>query len=98
MLAVKPSYISLCQEGKIDEKIDTLYEILKECKLCPRKCGVNRLLNEHGYCRSGKDLIVSSIGPHFGEEDVLVGSGGSGTVFLTNCNLGCIFGRRGVHL
>lgn len=75
----------------IDERVDKLYDILRECWLCPRKCGVNRLKGEKGYCRSGKELMVSSATPHFGEEDVLVGSGGSGTIFLTNCNLRCIF-------
>jgi len=35
--------------------------------------------------------IVSSVGPHFGEEGVLVGPGGSGTIFFAGCNLGCVF-------
>jgi putative pyruvate formate lyase activating enzyme len=52
---------------------------------------VNRLQHERGYCRSGRRAKVSSFGPHFGEEAPLVGHGGSGTIFLTNCNLLCIF-------
>ena len=75
----------------IDDRIERLYNILEKCELCPRKCGVNRIKGEKGYCRSGKDLIVSSISPHYGEEDPLVGNYGSGTIFLTNCNLRCIF-------
>jgi len=42
-------------------------------------------------CRAGADAVVASYGPHFGEEPPLVGTGGSGTIFLANCNLRCIF-------
>ena len=66
-------------------------ELLKSCELCPRKCRVNRLAGEVGFCRIGPDAVVASAGPHFGEESVLVGSGGSGTIFLAGCNLGCAF-------
>ncbi|GBE00336.1 radical SAM superfamily protein [bacterium BMS3Abin07] len=75
----------------IDEKIRQADEILTGCTLCPRRCGVNRKAGEHGFCRTADKLIVSSWGPHFGEERPLVGRGGSGTIFFTNCNLGCFF-------
>ena len=65
--------------------------MLKDCSLCPRRCGVNRLAGELGACRSGSKAVVASFGPHFGEEPPLVGFGGSGTIFLSNCNLRCIF-------
>ncbi|MGA2574253.1 MAG: radical SAM protein [Candidatus Methanomethylicaceae archaeon] len=52
---------------------------------------MNRLAGKEGFCRSGKELMVSSYGPHFGEEESLVGTGGSGAIFLTNCNLGCVY-------
>jgi putative pyruvate formate lyase activating enzyme len=68
-----------------------LAKILESCELCPRKCRVNRLRGERGYCRSGSELVISSQGPHFGEEPELVGSNGSGTVFMTNCNLQCVY-------
>lgn len=68
-----------------------LCKILESCELCPRKCKANRLKGEKGYCGTGKELEISSIGPHFGEEPELVGRGGSGTVFLTHCNLKCVF-------
>ncbi len=64
---------------------------LKECCLCPRRCGINRLEGELGYCKAGSELMVSSAFPHFGEEPPLVGYHGSGTIFLTHCNLRCIF-------
>ncbi len=87
----EPAYVKLYKSRELDQRIDQLYTILKNCHLCPRKCGVDRTKNEKGICRSGIDLIVSSIGPHFGEEEPLVGTGGSGTIFLTNCNLRCIY-------
>lgn len=68
-----------------------MYRILARCELCPRRCGANRLEGEKGYCQMGKELVVSSYGPHFGEERVLVGRGGSGTIFLTGCNLLCVY-------
>ncbi len=86
-----PSYLDLLRSGELDRRIDELYSILKACSLCPRECGKNRLQGEKGYCSGGKDVVVSAIHPHFGEEEVLVGRGGSGTIFLTHCNLGCIY-------
>ncbi|MBN1354703.1 radical SAM protein [bacterium] len=67
------------------------YEHLKYCDLCPRQCRVNRLAGNTGFCHSGKDAQISSVGPHFGEEPPLVGLKGSGTIFFNRCNLGCIF-------
>lgn len=66
-------------------------EILENCHLCPRCCHVNRLKAGTGKCSTGRQLLVSSFGPHFGEEPPLVGSGGSGTIFFTYCNLKCCF-------
>lgn len=88
---LEPNYLRLYESGELDERIERLYKILESCELCPRKCRVNRLKGEKGICRSGKELMVSSYGPHFGEEDPLVGTGGSGTIFLTNCNLLCVY-------
>ena len=64
---------------------------LESCDLCPRNCGVNRIEDEVGFCRTGRLALVSSHAPHFGEEPPLVGAGGSGTIFFAGCNLGCIF-------
>jgi putative pyruvate formate lyase activating enzyme len=94
---MKPGYLKLYESGELDRRIASLHEILESCVLCPRECHKNRLKGEKGYCRSGEELVVSSIGPHFGEEEPLVGRGrllgvgGSGTVFLTGCNLGCVY-------
>jgi putative pyruvate formate lyase activating enzyme len=64
---------------------------LESCDLCPRNCGINRLEDEIGFCRTGRRAILASYGPHFGEEPPLVGRGGSGAIFFAGCNLGCIF-------
>ncbi len=77
--------------GLIDKKIEQLEEMLRDCSLCPRVCGVNRTKGEMGFCKTGDRPVLSSWGPHYGEESPLVGSGGSGTIFFTNCNLGCLF-------
>lgn len=65
--------------------------IMQRCELCPRMCRANRKKGEPGYCRAGYELQVSSAFPHFGEEPQLVGYHGSGTIFLTHCNLRCNF-------
>jgi putative pyruvate formate lyase activating enzyme len=75
----------------LKERIKKAYNILEQCHLCPRKCGVNRLEDEKGVCKTGKKAMVSSYNVHFGEEAPLVGKNGSGTIFFTNCNLLCNF-------
>jgi putative pyruvate formate lyase activating enzyme len=71
--------------------VQKLWGMMESCVLCPRKCKVNRSEGEIGFCGIGDKPIVSSVGPHFGEESVLVGQGGSGTIFFAGCNLGCVF-------
>jgi len=88
---MKPCYLDLYRSGELDERIEKLNEILTDCHLCPRECRVNRDEGEKGYCKSAREMVVSSIGPHFGEENELVGRGGSGTIFLSHCSLGCLY-------
>ncbi|NOZ25247.1 MAG: radical SAM protein [Nitrospirae bacterium] len=85
-----PAYLRLSTD-ELGRRADEAGERLTSCRLCPRGCGVNRREGELGFCRTGDKPVVSSWGPHFGEERPLVGRGGSGTVFFTNCNLGCLF-------
>ncbi len=87
----EPSYLSLERSGELARREEALFEIFRECALCPRECGVNRLQGETGACSSTARLKVHSAGPHFGEEPALVGMGGSGTIFFSNCNLLCCF-------
>ncbi len=70
---------------------DALWDIMQRCELCPRMCGVNKLRGEKGFCGASAQLQVSAYRAHFGEERPLVGRGGSGTIFLTNCGLRCVF-------
>jgi putative pyruvate formate lyase activating enzyme len=71
--------------------IRQLWDLMNPCTLCPRKCKVYRSKGQTGFCGISDLPLVSSVGPHFGEESVLVGMGGSGTIFFAGCNLGCIF-------
>lgn len=87
---MKPLYLELT-DREFEEKIEALFDKLKSCSICPRSCKVDRTKGQLGYCKTGFLPFVSSYGPHFGEESVLVGFKGSGTIFFTSCNLGCIF-------
>jgi putative pyruvate formate lyase activating enzyme len=84
-------YLALYREGNLDERIAEAQQRLSPCRVCPRHCKVDRLSDEKGICQTGVKAVVSSYTPHFGEESPLVGSGGSGTIFFTHCNLLCIF-------
>lgn len=87
----EPLYVKTYKSGLLEEKIEKAYKILKNCTLCPRECKVNRLEGEKGICRTGRLPIISSYFPHFGEEDPLVGTNGSGTIFISYCNLLCMY-------
>ena len=66
----------------IPATIATAHDMLRACSVCPRRCGVDRTRGGTGFCGMTDGLVVASAAPHFGEEDVLVGRGGSGTIFL----------------
>jgi len=87
----EPAYLALHKSGELKKRGEALRDMMKECRLCPRECGVNRLEGETGFCRATSQLEVSSYNPHFGEEAPLVGHGGSGTIFMTHCGLRCVF-------
>jgi len=87
----QPSYIKLYETGELNKRIAVFNRMLEDCHVCPRNCGVNRLEGEKGVCRVGGLPMVSSFHAHFGEERPLVGYYGSGTIFLTYCNLKCLF-------
>lgn len=86
-----PAYLELYYQGELGKRIEVAKALLESCRVCPHACGVNRLAGETGKCRTGAKAMVSSYGPHFGEEAPLVGKYGSGTIFFTNCNLRCLF-------
>ena len=89
---IEPSYIELRRTGELHERVEAAHKLLApECGLCPRGCGIDRFAGRAGVCRTGPLPVVSSYGPHFGEEPPLVGFHGSGTIFFGGCNLECIF-------
>jgi putative pyruvate formate lyase activating enzyme len=90
-IAYRPNYIALHRSGELRKRGEALWNRMNACDLCPRECGVNRLEGEAGECGASATLRVASFHPHFGEERGLVGIGGSGTVFFSHCNLGCVF-------
>lgn len=87
----KPAYLRLHQSGELKKRGEKLWQVMKSCRLCPRSCGTDRLAGRRGFCGANSDLEISSSHPHFGEEKPLVGKGGSGTIFFTNCGLRCVF-------
>jgi len=88
---VKPGYIALYQSGKLERRAEALEARLSSCDICPRECKVNRLEGELGFCHSARRPIVSSVCAHHGEEPVLSGSRGSGTIFFGHCNMRCVY-------
>lgn len=86
-----PAYLKTHRAGLLEDKIAKAQRLLESCSVCPRDCKVNRKKGETGFCRAGFLPKISSSSPHFGEEQPLVGIHGSGTIFLTHCNLGCLF-------
>ena len=86
-----PGYLRLQKSGELKKRAAELWDVLRECELCPRQCGANRLKGEKGICQANSHLEVASYNPHHGEERPLVGRGGSGTIFLSHCSLRCLF-------
>lgn len=87
---VKPGYLKLLKKGELQKRAEAAAKHLTDCHLCPHECGINREVTE-GFCRAPKEAIISSSGPHFGEEPPLVGKRGSGTIFFAYCNMRCVF-------
>jgi putative pyruvate formate lyase activating enzyme len=87
----EPAYLRLERSGELARRERELYSGYRSCRLCPRQCGVNRAKGQKGVCSSTDRAKVFSSHAHFGEERPLVGRGGSGTIFFSNCNLLCVF-------
>lgn len=85
-----PSYLRL-GVAELRERAGRAVTGLAECRYCPRDCGTNRLIDRCAACRTGRYAVVASHFPHFGEEDCLRGTRGSGTIFFAHCNLRCVF-------
>ncbi len=85
------SYLALADSGRLQGRVEAALDLLAPCTACPRQCRVDRLADQQGSCQTGRLATVASYAPHFGEERPLVGTSGSGTIFLAGCNLGCVF-------
>ena len=64
---------------------------MKECRVCPRNCGADRLSDKKGFCRAGAEIILARAALHMWEEPCISGKEGSGAVFFSGCSLGCKF-------
>jgi putative pyruvate formate lyase activating enzyme len=69
---------------------EPLFTEYQNCLICPRNCGINRY-ETTGYCKSTANLKMNVAQLHYGEEPPISGTRGSGTIFLSNCNLRCVF-------
>lgn len=81
-LAILPS----AEKSYLDLKTEIASRILAHCHFCSRRCGIDRVNSELGYCKCGNEMSVSSIFEHFGEEPELVPSG---TIFTMGCTMKC---------
>ncbi len=88
---MEPGYVALYHSGELERRTQALEARLTACDLCPQECRVNRLQGDVGFCHSGRLPVVSSICAHHGEEPAISGTRGSGTVFLGNCNMRCVY-------
>jgi putative pyruvate formate lyase activating enzyme len=91
-MGFEAAYRALLASGELDRRAAEAWRRLESCDLCARYCRVNRLRTLKGAaCHTGSRAVVHGYGPHHGEEDPLRGSGGSGTIFFSWCNLRCVF-------
>src|SRR3990172_11654051 len=90
-LPFEPSYLALYRSSELGKRAKALEVRLAACDICPHDCGVNRLEGERSFCHSAYLPIISSVCVHHGEEPVISGSRGSGTIFFGNCNMRCVY-------
>lgn len=86
-----PSYLNTYKSGRLKEVTEKLLSSLRSCQICPRRCKSNRLDNKTGFCKTAQLPKIYSFTPHYGEEPPVSGAKGSGTIFFSHCNLGCIY-------
>ena len=71
--------------------MEKMNEALSHCMVCPRTCGIDRTKGQIGFCRAPYLPKVALVSQHNWEEPPISGTKGSGTVFFSHCNLGCVF-------
>ncbi|MDD5130836.1 MAG: radical SAM protein [Candidatus Omnitrophica bacterium] len=86
-----PSYLNAYKNGELKKITDRLFLSLESCQICPRRCNVNRLEGKVGFCKTALLPKIFSFMVHYGEEPPISGSRGSGTIFFSHCNMGCVY-------
>jgi len=86
-----PAYLESYGNGNLNKIIEKTFQMLESCSICPRRCKVNRLKNELGFCKTGLKPKVCSFMAHHGEEPPISGKQGSGTIFFSHCNMACVY-------
>jgi putative pyruvate formate lyase activating enzyme len=86
-----PRYLEAYKNGYLDEVIAETFHLLERCSICPRRCKVNRIKDEQGFCKTGLKPKVCSFMLHHGEEPPISGRRGSGTIFFSCCNMACVY-------
>jgi len=90
-MSVYPSYLKAHKSGQLKKTADQLFLSLESCQICPRRCKVNRLADKLGFCKTTKNIKIYSFMRHHGEEPPVSGTKGSGTIFFSHCNMGCVY-------
>lgn len=90
-MSFTPAYLKLLESGEYRQRVQQAWDMLSSCICCGWTCKADRKSGKLGACRTGVQARVSSYGPHMGEESVLTGWRGSGTIFFSRCNLRCQF-------
>ena len=79
------AYNEALKSGKLEKVVNKLNKIEKNCNLCPHNCKINRNITL-GKCRTGTKIPIADYMVHLGEESPIVGNGGTGAIFISNCN------------
>lgn len=87
----RAAYLGPEVSATLGERASAAASLISECRLCPRRCGADRLRGETGVCKTLSRSRIASAFPHPGEERCLSGTNGSGTIFFNQCNLHCVF-------
>jgi putative pyruvate formate lyase activating enzyme len=88
---MEPAYLRSYHDQTLHQRLNEARARLESCDLCPRRCKVNRIAGELGVCQTGRWAVVAHADLHHGEEAVISGRYGSGTIFFSHCNLLCVF-------
>jgi putative pyruvate formate lyase activating enzyme len=86
-----PSYLALHRTGELNRRTERVRRLMEDCRLCPRRCRIDRMRGRTGFCRSGAMVRVYKFKVHHGEEPPISGTRGSGIVFFANCTLRCVY-------